>query len=132
MRNKLLVSDRLVGAFAVAAALPLGLTGRRCFPGQGEQGRVIDMDIYTPAPGWTEERLADELRAQGKRDVVVTSAAVIDWNPAAQIYSFYLWNSCPFQAGARCIDVWSGNYRPGWHGLTHLRRRACPPQDRHR
>ncbi len=33
------------------------------------------------------------------------TTAVSQWNQAANIDSFYLYNSCPFQAGARCIDV---------------------------
>lgn len=48
-------------------------------------------------------------------------AAVYTWNQTVGIDSYYRWNSCPFQAGARCVDVWSGNYgNNGWQGLTQL------------
>lgn len=153
---------------------------------KGADGRITGMRMYTPAPGWTEERLADELRASGEQHVVVTSdpfdavraadraagsatladphpntgcssgiattngcpplywsnngytdpqvrfndhsgagwpvsTAVSNWNQAPGIDSHYLWNSCPFQAGARCVDVKSGNFgNNGWHGSTDI------------
>lgn len=37
-------------------------------------------------------------------------AAVRKWNTVANIDSWYHWNSCPFKAGARCVDIYSGNY----------------------
>jgi hypothetical protein len=42
-------------------------------------------------------------------------------NRAPRVDTKYLWNSCPFQAGARCIDAWSGNYGPtSWVGITSI------------
>ncbi|MDQ2882001.1 MAG: hypothetical protein M3Y48_12465 [Actinomycetota bacterium] len=50
-----------------------------------------------------------------------TDQAVYTWNQAVGIDSYYLWNNCPFQAGARCVDVYSGNYGDnGWAGYTYL------------
>lgn len=48
-----------------------------------------------------------------------TDAAVAKWNQAQGIDSHYLYNNCPFQAGARCVDVQSANYgATGWTGYT--------------
>ncbi|WP_157779097.1 hypothetical protein [Micromonospora sp. WMMA2032] len=45
------------------------------------------------------------------------SKAVPKWNQVANIDSWYYWNSCPSLAGARCVDVFSGNYgATGWVG----------------
>jgi hypothetical protein len=50
-----------------------------------------------------------------------TNTAVYDWNQTQGIDSTYLWNECPFKAGARCVDVNSGNYGPdGSAGYAHL------------
>lgn len=47
------------------------------------------------------------------------SNAVPKWNQVANIDSWYYFNSCPALAGARCIDVFSGNYGAnGWVGLA--------------
>jgi hypothetical protein len=65
------------------AASPAGLHPERVAPPSeahqdvvslvvGEKGRITGMTIYTLAPGWTAERLADKLRADGKQNVVVT------------------------------------------------------------
>jgi hypothetical protein len=41
------------------------------------------------------------------------------WNQANGIDTWYYWNNCPFMAGARCIDVFSGFYpRNGFCGTT--------------
>jgi hypothetical protein len=45
-------------------------------------------------------------------------SAVYKWNMVPNIDSWYYYNRCPFMAGARCVDVWSGNYGPGWTGQT--------------
>lgn len=44
--------------------------------------------------------------------------AVYKWNQTPNIDSYYLSNSCPFQAGARCVDVYSGYYDTSWVGLA--------------
>jgi hypothetical protein len=49
---------------------------------------------------------------------VAATNAVFNWNQVPNIDSAYRWNSCPSLAGARCIDVYSGNYGDvGWVGL---------------
>jgi hypothetical protein len=45
-----------------------------------------------------------------------TSNAVYKWNQTPNIDSQYLFNSCPFQAGARCVDVVNANYGAVWTG----------------
>ncbi|MFI2278194.1 matrixin family metalloprotease [Catenuloplanes sp. NPDC020197] len=54
------------------------------------------------------------------------SNAVSKWNQVPNIDSWYYWNQCPFMAGARCVDVLSGNYGPGdqdgaWIGKVTFR-----------
>ncbi|MGC4896797.1 matrixin family metalloprotease [Micromonospora sp. DT31] len=45
--------------------------------------------------------------------------AVPKWNQVPNIDSWYQWNGCPAVAGARCIDVFSGNYGAAdWVGLA--------------
>ncbi|MCG5444513.1 matrixin family metalloprotease [Micromonospora sp. NIE79] len=47
------------------------------------------------------------------------SNAVPKWNQVANIDSWYYFNNCPSLAGARCVDVFSGNYGAnGWVGLA--------------
>lgn len=49
------------------------------------------------------------------------SNAVPKWNRVANIDSWYAFNSCPSMPGARCVDVFSGNYGDiGWVGLATL------------
>lgn len=47
-----------------------------------------------------------------------TDQAVYTWNQSYGIDSYYAWGGCPGYGGTHCIDVWSGNYGPGWSGLT--------------
>ncbi|AQZ62407.1 unnamed protein product [[Actinomadura] parvosata subsp. kistnae] len=42
--------------------------------------------------------------------------AVYKWNQTPNIDSAYRFNSCPFQAGARCVDVVNANYGAVWTG----------------
>ncbi len=57
-----------------------------------------------------------------------TDNAVYKWNQTPNIDSKYLWNSCPFQAGARCVDVRSGDWgtEGGWIGSTELHLQSGP------
>ena len=49
------------------------------------------------------------------------SAAVPKWNQVQNIDSSYRFNACGAPAGARCVDVYSGNYgATGWIGLTTM------------
>ncbi|MEK6443612.1 matrixin family metalloprotease [Pseudonocardia sp. T1-2H] len=49
------------------------------------------------------------------------NTAVYYANQAQGIDSTYLWDSCPFKAGARCVDVYSGDYgNTGWDGFAYL------------
>jgi hypothetical protein len=49
------------------------------------------------------------------------NTAVYYANQAQGIDSTYLWNECPFKAGARCVDVYSGQYgSTGWDGFAYL------------
>jgi Matrixin len=55
--------------------------------------------------------------------------AVYKWNQTPNIDSYYLRNSCPFQAGARCVDVYSGNYGASdWVGLATRKYDPGTPQ----
>ena len=47
------------------------------------------------------------------------NTAVFDWNTANGINSYYAFNSCPFQAGARCVDIFEiNNSGVSWVGFT--------------
>jgi hypothetical protein len=50
-----------------------------------------------------------------------TDTVVYTWNTTQGIDSSYLWNSCPFKAGARCVDVYDADYgADGYAGYAHL------------
>jgi hypothetical protein len=55
-----------------------------------------------------------------------TDTAVNAWYwDTPNIDMHYLWNSCPFEAGARCVDVYEGNYGAGFLGETTLHFATC-------
>jgi hypothetical protein len=72
-----------------------------------------------PVAFWTNNGYADPLVRFNDHSGAAwpTDNAVYKWNQVANIDSWYRWNSCPFMAGARCVDVVSGNYgHIGWTG----------------
>jgi hypothetical protein len=47
-----------------------------------------------------------------------TDQATYKWNALANVDMRYIWDNCPFMAGARCVDVINGNYgESGWIGV---------------
>lgn len=81
--------------------------------------------IRCPNPAhWTNNGYADpQVRFNDHTSAAwPVSKAVYSWNQTPGIDSSYLYNSCPFKAGARCIDVFSDDYGDsGWNGLTSFR-----------
>ncbi|MDQ2586634.1 hypothetical protein CKY47_22070 [Saccharothrix yanglingensis] len=72
------------------------------------------LPAYWTNNGYTDPiiRMNDHTSAAWK-----TADATSLWNAVPNIQFNYIWNSCPFMAGARCVDVWNANYgNTGWIG----------------
>ena len=69
-------------------------------------GNARSFDCNPPAY-WTNNGFADPLVRFNDHTGASwpTTTAVYNWNQTPNIDSQYLYNSCPFQAGARCVDV---------------------------
>ena len=70
------------------------------------------MTITCPVSYWSNNGFADPLVRFNDHSGSLwpTDNAVYKWNQTRNIDSAYRFNACPFQAGARCVDVYSGNY----------------------
>jgi len=91
------------------AALPMA-------PGDCAYGHA--RSFTCPVAYWTNNGFEDPLVRFNDHTPAqwpVTNA-VAKWNQTPNIDSAYRFNSCPFQAGARCVDVVNANYGPTWTG----------------
>jgi hypothetical protein len=92
-----------------AAAMPMA-------PGDCAYGSA--RTFTCPVAFWTNNGFEDPLVRFNDHTPAqwpVTNA-VYKWHQTPNIDSAYRFNSCPFQAGARCVDVVSANYGPVWTG----------------
>jgi hypothetical protein len=88
-------------------------------PGDCAYGRA--RSITCPVSFWTNNGYEDPIVRfnDHSSDLWPATNAVYKWNQVPNIDSWYLWNSCPFMAGARCVDVLSANYgATTWVGRT--------------
>jgi hypothetical protein len=107
---------RVATAGSRLTARPAALTAGSCTNGTAHA-------FSCPVSYWTNNGFEDPLVRFNDHSGAAwpVASAVYKWNQTPNIDSLYLSNKCPFQAGARCVDVFSANYgATDWVGLTTM------------
>jgi hypothetical protein len=108
---------RVVALHSPETSLAAGLSASSCTNGTAHA-------LSCPVSYWANNGFEDPLVRFNDHSSAAwpVASSVYKWNQTPNIDSLYLWNKCPFQAGARCVDVFSANYGSSeeWVGLTTL------------